>query len=578
MKLISKIEIKYYRSIHNQTISEINNLNIFSGGNDVGKSNVMRALDCFFNEKSLDFGIEFNTIRKSEITRIREKQIISIKVWFRNDTYQNLPSVFSIKKTWDKNGKIINTQDSLSSWLKNKQGNVSESHAQANLSRYLNRIKFRYIKAIKDDVIFNDLLVELYNAIVENNKGSMSEFEESLSTLNIKLSQLSEDLSNNFYEIAKIRSRINIPSSVNELARRLSVTTSTEREEQIPLFNRGDGIRMQYIPAILNFISNVEKNKWHIWAIDEPETSCEYLKAESLAKDFKNTYSKKHQIFLSSHSFSFITLKGDDISRYRVFLESGNSSIKQINDDIFAENELKDELGILNLLDGLQEVYDSFTKERALINENVEKLKKISKALLLFEGESDKILFKKAIKKLSPELLEDFVFSDDADSNNNSSIGEGVDSLYGFIYSHIPKISPQNLIIAIFDKDDAGVTKFKDIQKKNKSYEFRKINDYEVLKHKSYNVYALCICEPDFRKNFVNEKPRHCYLTTELLLSDNLIPKNSRDIVPNTNPQIFSFKSDNKISFANRISDDADFSGFKKTIDVFITIKNSINN
>ena len=48
MKLISKIEIKYYRSIHNQTISEINNLNIFSGGNDVGKSgHVLNPLNLF---------------------------------------------------------------------------------------------------------------------------------------------------------------------------------------------------------------------------------------------------------------------------------------------------------------------------------------------------------------------------------------------------------------------------------------------------------------------------------------------------------------------------------------------------
>jgi len=125
MKLISKIEIKYYRSIHNQTITGISNLNIFSGSNDVGKSNVMRALDSFFNEKRIDFGVEFNATRRSEITRIREKQIISIKVWFKNNnTYQNLPAEFSIKKTWDKNGKIINIQDSLSTWLKSKQGNV----------------------------------------------------------------------------------------------------------------------------------------------------------------------------------------------------------------------------------------------------------------------------------------------------------------------------------------------------------------------------------------------------------------------------------------------------------------------
>ncbi len=538
----------------------------------------MRALDCFFNERRIDFGNEFNIIRKSEITKIREKQIISIKVWFvNNDIYKNLPSEFSIKKTWDKNGKIINIQDSLATWLKNQNG-ITERQAQTSLSWYMNRIKFRYIKAIKDDEIFNDLLVELYNAIVENNKGSLSEIEDTLSNLNLKLSQLSEELSNNFFEIAKIRSKVNIPTNVNELARRLSVTTTTDKEEQIPLFNRGDGIRMQYIPAILNFISDVESNKWHIWAIDEPETSCEYLKAESLAKDFENKYSKKHQIFISSHSFSFITLKGINTSRYRVFVDSGKTTVISVNDNLFAESEIQNELGVYHLLEGLQEVYDNFEKERILINENIEKLKNISKVLLLFEGESDRILFKKAISQLIPDLLPDFVFSDNADTKNSSVIGEGADSLYGLLYSHIPKISPTNLIIAVFDNDEKGVTKFNELKKNNNSYEVHQTNNRTVLKHKKYNVYVLCLVEPDFRTAFVNEKPKYCHLSTELLLPDSLIPTKNRDIIPNTIPPIFSFNSDKKVAFANQITEGVDFSGFKNTIDIFVEIKNSVNN
>lgn len=105
MKQIKKIEIKNYRSIKTQTIENIKDLNIFSGGNDVGKSNVLRALDLFFNDKDVDFSKEFNIARKAEIKKQREKQIISIKLWFNNDTYKNLPKTFSVKKIWDKSGK-----------------------------------------------------------------------------------------------------------------------------------------------------------------------------------------------------------------------------------------------------------------------------------------------------------------------------------------------------------------------------------------------------------------------------------------------------------------------------------------
>lgn len=151
MKQIKKIEIKNYRSIKTQTIENIKDLNIFSGGNDVGKSNVLRALDLFFNDKDVDFSKEFNIARKAEIKKQREKQIISIKLWFNNDTYKNLPKTFSVKKIWDKSGKIINVQNDIGTWLKS-HSNITEKQAQTSLSLYLNRFRLKYIPAIKDDV------------------------------------------------------------------------------------------------------------------------------------------------------------------------------------------------------------------------------------------------------------------------------------------------------------------------------------------------------------------------------------------------------------------------------------------
>lgn len=52
MILIERIEIKYFRSFgeKNVKIAGIKDLNIFSGSNDVGKSNVLKALNLFFND------------------------------------------------------------------------------------------------------------------------------------------------------------------------------------------------------------------------------------------------------------------------------------------------------------------------------------------------------------------------------------------------------------------------------------------------------------------------------------------------------------------------------------------------
>ena len=51
MNLINKIEIKHFRSINELVIEDISDINVFSGLNDVGKSNVIKALNLFFNDE-----------------------------------------------------------------------------------------------------------------------------------------------------------------------------------------------------------------------------------------------------------------------------------------------------------------------------------------------------------------------------------------------------------------------------------------------------------------------------------------------------------------------------------------------
>ncbi len=578
MKWIAKIEIKNFRSLRSVLIKEVNDLNIFSGGNDVGKSNVLRALDNFFNDKIINFDEDFNIYKKASITKTKEKQTISVKIWFINYNYQNLPPFFSIKKTWGKNGKIISQINDTETWRRSQ--NISAKRLDTALSMFMNRFKFTYIPAIKDNECFNVILTELYNAIISNTTGSESEFTNTIQTFNDKLSGFSQDLSKNFEEKAGIPSTISIPTSVNELAKRLSVSTHNldMPSFKIPLFNRGDGIRMHYIPSILNQISHLESKKWHIWAFDEPETSCEYSKSYSLAEEFLSIYSVKNQIFISSHSFHFITLKNEKVSRYRALKKENNSDVVNFNKELFTEQELQSELGILKLLDNLQEVYDKFREERKLLQENIDIVQSATKSILFFEGESDRILFKKAFDSLYSQEADNFGYSEPADTRGGGVIGEGASSLAGFLYSHIPKIGEMlgsRKIIAIFDNDKEGVDQFNKIAKEySNSYSIIEIDGNNILKHKNYSVYILKLIAPTFRDKFVHKESKYCYLSTELLLHDDNIPISNRDIIPDTLPQKFSFKSDKKIDFANKIAPDStDFSGFKKTIDLIRKIK-----
>lgn len=47
--MIEKIEIQYFRSIYRISFTNVSSINILTGKNDVGKSNVLKALNLFFN-------------------------------------------------------------------------------------------------------------------------------------------------------------------------------------------------------------------------------------------------------------------------------------------------------------------------------------------------------------------------------------------------------------------------------------------------------------------------------------------------------------------------------------------------
>lgn len=142
MDIIERIEIKHFRSFDGGKgqikvgIDKLRDINIFSGANDSGKSNVLRALNLFFNNE-ISPGVKFNKVRdfskivaarfdediekrrleqskklreakeggKKEKTKDlrRSDEVISIKLFFWNKDYQRgLPERFWVSKSYSK--------------------------------------------------------------------------------------------------------------------------------------------------------------------------------------------------------------------------------------------------------------------------------------------------------------------------------------------------------------------------------------------------------------------------------------------------------------------------------------------
>jgi predicted ATP-dependent endonuclease of OLD family len=97
--LIEKIEIKSFRSFGNRKknktqITNLKDLNIFSGGNNSGKSNILRALNLFFNQNTnlnqfINFNKDFFKPEKEFEEMLIEEEMITIKLYFWNKKNKN---------------------------------------------------------------------------------------------------------------------------------------------------------------------------------------------------------------------------------------------------------------------------------------------------------------------------------------------------------------------------------------------------------------------------------------------------------------------------------------------------------
>ncbi len=347
MNIIEKIEIGYFRSFGEKSvkIENLKDLNIFSGSNDVGKSNVLKALNLFFNdeiniwekfdiEKDLSFWQKErsgkNTEKKKNIRTETDSYVaqrdlfVKIKIFFRlPKTSSTTPEEFWVSKRWYRNG-YSKTENNIELAYRNKnERNPTErqlSAAQGKVTQFLKSINFEYIPAVKDREFFKHLFAKLQKSLLERD----SEFKKYSKEINQNIARTTIDLFKEFQDKTGVQAQFEIPGSLIDFFTTIGVST----EKGVSLFSRGDGIQARFIPAILNEIS--KGKKYVIWGFEEPENSYEYRNAEILANDFLKIYSQNKQIFLTSHTKEFLSLvknNEQNVSLHRVYTSANKGSL-----------------------------------------------------------------------------------------------------------------------------------------------------------------------------------------------------------------------------------------------------------
>ncbi|MBN2041221.1 MAG: AAA family ATPase [Spirochaetes bacterium] len=589
---IDKIEISYFRSIYKIKLTNIKDLVIFSGKNDCGKSNILKALNLFFNNETdwktpLQFDKDFSNKRLSEVRKesIKGRQFIRVQIQFirGNRSINTLPSKFTVSKTWYRTSTIPETKTSIERQFKNKEiKSKNLDRSQAFVQNYLNRIRYEYIPAIKDREFFNYSLGLLQDTILENNTSEA--IKEAITYLNTNVEAGTVKLQNEFSEVSGVNANIKLPESLALLFRAFSINT-TQGENIIPLKYRGDGIQTRFIASLLNYVSENSKLTY-IWGFEEPENCLEYTLASDLAKAFQSAYSILNQIFLSTHSPAIFSLESENVFKARVFQENEETFAVEIypKQDTDSLTSLHEELGLLEIQKKHQEellTRDNKTKE---INTKLKILEteilKNKKPIVLTEGKSDPKILEEAWKKLNQG--KDLPYKIISCSTTGEECDETAGA--GMLKAALNSIRPdESITIGIFDHDHEGNKEFNNLNRN-----FKEKNNIKF--HTNGKCAAFCLPEVKGREEYykVNNLPIEYYFADEYLIrktstGHGLIIKQEKaykkigtfeTLTEDTTEPQYRKIVDGKVLFANEIVPNFPPEAFNNFKEIFSIIEN----
>lgn len=527
MIVLRKVKIRYFRSVYTATLDKCGSLNVISGCNDAGKSNVLKALNLFFNGDTdwntpFDFYTDFSAQRGEQVRKetVKGKQFISIGIDFeRPPNYKHsLPPTFTVIRTWLRDSARYTESHNLEH-IANKKGLPSTLEtAKRFLSQFLNRIHFEYVPAVKDRAYFAHLLSTLQTRLLDSplDESAAPLVGDLASHIQGQIGQLQDD----FKRATTLETFIEPPQELSSLFQSFFVSTKS-KGNSIPLRVRGDGIQARYVPSVLHYISS-RSHDFFIWGFEEPENSLEYSHVTSLARDFEQTYSKSAQIFIASHSPALVSLHDTNTACYRAFKKEGDitvvAKVWPVKGVSGHRDLLMNDLGILEIQKEVHEQYAGKLLELQKLTDQVGKLQKdlteLGKPILLVEGKHDRTIIESVWTKLFGDVEIPFIVRVADPTANDPAGGSGGASSVGKMVEALHP-DEERKAVGLFDRDDEGIKCF---ERLSKNFQHEPTNN-DIKRHQNGLAFAMLLPAPDHRADHVAAKN----LTLEFMFSDEVI-------------------------------------------------------
>ncbi|MDX8443141.1 ATP-dependent nuclease [Mesorhizobium australafricanum] len=516
MKFIKEIEIAYFRSFYKETLYKCSDLNIIFGKNDVGKSNIIRALNLFFNNSTDDatdfnFDIDFSDKRRSESENSEGiRKFIYVKITFSTPSNyrKSLGNEFYVKRQWtvSRDDEYV---EEFSSHIKANQRHI--------VTRFLNLIRFIHIPAIKDTATFRKLLGDIYD-ILSNSEDFLKTVEDFASRVQSSTSELFSSMPK---EIAH-RSKISAPSRMVELFETLDFETigADGHTAKSLTLQRGDGIKARHIPEILNFICDRDSYQFHIWGFEEPENSLDFVSAEAEASRFLKLALAGHvQVFVTTHSPSFYNLNDDGVRKFYVTRDDDQQATI-VQGRNLEKLDIVSAVGEGFYLPAVAKALEEYSIReadaaifRAQAEAFQEQIKAFTQPVILTEGKTDEVILLEAWRKLRggrpPFKIK---CCDITDGTDGGSAGA---SRLALSLRAVPYDS-SNIVIGLFDRDDAGIKEWR-LDGTFVADDFFS----NVKTSKNGKSFALLLPVPDFRSDCAKNQN----LPIEFLFPDDYLAK-----------------------------------------------------
>lgn len=414
--LITEVEIENFRSIRRATVP-LNYLSVLVGTNDSGKSNILRALNLFFNgetgrQKPLNFPVDHNVYNRPN----RRAKEISVKLRMElPDAYVSTNGDEVIwEKRWRDDGRLVADRYYGIRKTTTRRGRVAEEEvaisSRSNLHSLLRKIEFVYVPAVRDAMYFDFLRGQIHSVIAaaadETFRASSGEFEQSIA---IHLAGLTKDIQ---AELG-IASRLALPQDLSHVFERLDFLTGSN---EISLDSRGDGIKARHIPLILKFMADQKRSLQTrgaapisvIWGYEEPENNLEFRNAIGLADELWNfMFDDVAQVIVTSHSPVFYNLvqknSGDDdyVSCVHVY-KSEDEQGTQVSESL---GDLDDRLGTTAVLAPRLVALEEAIRNQELAKVRAEQLAAAGRAKIFVEGTSDQQFVTKLFNEFAPGFI-----------------------------------------------------------------------------------------------------------------------------------------------------------------------------